>query len=1103
MRGVTSGGRALLFIGLLALCAGLFSASTPPVEAQSPQDPSIVCPPPMPPFIQVPCFDLDDKDSTLPIDDDSRNKLDETNNGLRENRGGNWGQPSVPPADPGDPAAPAAPANLSVTPGEGYLDISWDAVDGATGYDVQAQTVGSSSWHDVASNVTGASHRYTTSATIDHVRVRASNNSGASGWTQTSRLPAADWLTTVQSAGGASASSGGSIAAQLAAPTGLTVTRENSARDEKLSVSWTAVTGATGYNLACADSPGGSVAFTAWKWWHCGSVTSGTTTAFTVDDDDRGGVTRDLIYARSYAVAVRAVTANSSDASPWTASDDAHPARMPAGNISVSRADGSLTLSWIQPPLSTGYEIHCATIENGVLGADQLCADVETATVGSDRRVTATITQWTVGGTTYTVDNSKTYSLVVSTTNAWGTSPGKVAPTIDPDPTLTASNVGDDSATLTIAHHTGAWYYKHTGAGATCDGPVSGTTKALTGLTGGTTYTYSAYSDSTCSTLLATAPAFTTLGHSVSNLSETATSTVCAAGTVASAIGCGAPFTTGTGVGGYTLNGVTLKFGANANSPSGFSLNLHEAASGGEPETSAVANVTFSGDAPSAAGDYTYSCSGTGCDLDPNETYYLVLTAPGSPTATVYRWITTASDNETATPSGSGWSIGNGYRTLTGSTWGAEQTNATMFKLYATENPGLTASSIAATTATLTISAHTDGWYYKATSGPHTTCQGPVAAGTSSASLTGLTAGTPYTYSAYSDSGCSTLLATAAAFTTPSLAASNVTGTGATLTITGHTVAWYYKHTNTGATCDGPVAAGTSTKALTGLTAGTSYTYSAYSDSSCATLLATAAQFTTLGVTVSNLSEAASNSCGFSTLANSMTCATAFTTGGESSGYSLESVTLSLGAATNGGSVGVAVHAVSSGNPSATSIITLSAPSDTTTAGNHTFTCSGNCGLVAGTTYFLVVSKTGASSSQSWNTTQSDTETTAPSSNGWTIANSMKSQSSGNWSDVAGSRTSQFRVYAFRNGGMSATAVDSGITTTATLTLSAPGHSGSWWYQGSQSGAVCTEVTSGTTATVTGLAHVTEYTYTAYNKSGCNSADEIAAVTFRTPPSEL
>ena len=64
-----------------------------------------------------------------------------------------------------------------------------------------------------------------------------------------------------------------------------------------------------------------------------------------------------------------------------------------------------------------------------------------------------------------------------------------------------------------LVEHSGNWYYKHTNTSATCEGPVSGTTKALTGLTDGTSYTYSAYSDSTCTTgnLLATASSFTTL----------------------------------------------------------------------------------------------------------------------------------------------------------------------------------------------------------------------------------------------------------------------------------------------------------------------------------------------------------------------------------------------------------------------------------------------------------------------------------------------------------------------------------------------------------------------------------------------------------------
>ena len=74
------------------------------------------------------------------------------------------------------------------------------------------------------------------------------------------------------------------------------------------------------------------------------------------------------------------------------------------------------------------------------------------------------------------------------------------------------------------------------------------------------------------------------------------------------------------------------------------------------------------------------------------------------------------------------------------------------------------------------------------------------------------------------------------------------------------------------------------------------------------------------------------------------------------------------------------------------------------------------------------------------------------------------------------------------------------MTTTATLTL---GHySQAWWYQGSQANAACTSVAAGTTtASLSSLTAGASYTYKAYGKSGCNSADEIASVTFTTPSS--
>ena len=70
--------------------------------------------------------------------------------------------------------------------------------------------------------------------------------------------------------------------------------------------------------------------------------------------------------------------------------------------------------------------------------------------------------------------------------------------------TLTASQETRNTATLTIAHHTGNWWHKQTSPGTgRCSTAISGVTANLTGLTPGTPYTWKAYSDSGCSTEIA------------------------------------------------------------------------------------------------------------------------------------------------------------------------------------------------------------------------------------------------------------------------------------------------------------------------------------------------------------------------------------------------------------------------------------------------------------------------------------------------------------------------------------------------------------------------------------------------------------------------
>ena len=70
--------------------------------------------------------------------------------------------------------------------------------------------------------------------------------------------------------------------------------------------------------------------------------------------------------------------------------------------------------------------------------------------------------------------------------------------------TLSASNVTATTATLTLAGHTGDWYWKRTApSDGTCSSAVEGTKTTASGLTNGTRYAFKAYRDAACTSELA------------------------------------------------------------------------------------------------------------------------------------------------------------------------------------------------------------------------------------------------------------------------------------------------------------------------------------------------------------------------------------------------------------------------------------------------------------------------------------------------------------------------------------------------------------------------------------------------------------------------
>ena len=145
----------------------------------------------------------------------------------------------------------------------------------------------------------------------------------------------------------------------------------------------------------------------------------------------------------------------------------------------------------------------------------------------------------------------------------------------------------------------------------------------------------------------------------------------------------------------------------------------------------------------------------------------------------------------------------------------------------------LTASNVAGTTATLNLAGHTGDWYVKKTAPtPAGSCD--AAGSGSSHNLADLTAGTTQTFTAYTDSACANAMATTTFTTTASLTVSDIERTSATLNLAGHSGQWWYDaDTGPHTACQGPVAAGTSSDDLTGLTVHQQYTYTAYSATGC------------------------------------------------------------------------------------------------------------------------------------------------------------------------------------------------------------------------------------------------------------------------------
>ena len=551
---------------------------------------------------------------------------------------------------------------------------------------------------------------------------------------------------------------------------------------------------------------------------------------------------------------------------------------------------------------------------------------------------------------------------------------------------LRAVSLTPTGATLTLTGHTGNWWLKQTSPSAgTCTAGEADRSHALTGLTGGTSYTYTAYSSSSCTTLIDTAT-FTPAHVAGERYAGKDFDTLYAAGN--------------RGPRGLWSDGTTL-WVSDRDDNKLYAYKLSDTSRDAAKDF----NTLDAAGNQNPAGIWSDGTTMWVADRDDDKLYAYNLATKARDAAKDFTTLAAAGNDR---PLGL-WSDG---ATLWVGDWDVDKLHAyrmsdrsrdagkdidllyashptglwsdgaTMwvadlgsYKLYAYQMPAwLTASGVAAGTATLTLTNHTGNWWLKQTAPTAGACTAGEA--DLSHALGTLTGGTKYTWTAYAKNGCASADAVAAAtFTTlaPSLTASAVGDTTATLTLDGHS----------GKTRD-----------VTGLTPGTAYTYSAYSAAACAAanLVVTADAFTTGGASVDNRNEtgAVTSVCVLSSTAR---CATGFTTGEAANGYTLHGLTtrFNIGQA-NPSTLTIALHTASGGKPAASAVSNATFTVDASatvsrgsSAYTYTHTCAGSgCDLAADTDYFIVTSTTG---NYLWETTSATSETRVPSTSRWSIAN--------------------------------------------------------------------------------------------------------------------
>jgi len=292
----------------------------------------------------------------------------------------------------------------------------------------------------------------TITLTVPSTAVSAFHNLGiqfatSAAWSGTCYIDSVSWNTASQTN------------APPAAPTGLGATAGNA----QVSLSWTASSGATSYNVKRATTSGGPYT----------TVANVSTTAYT----DTG-----LANGTTYYYVVSAVNAGgeSANSSQVSATPQAPPPATPTG-LTATAGNAQATLKWTASSGATSYNVKRST------------------TSGSGYVTVTNVTGTSV--VNLGLVNGTTYYYVVSALNAGGESANSsqvsATPQVPPPaaPTGLAATAGNAQATLNWTASSGATSYNvkrstMSGSGYVTVTNVTGTSVVNLGLANGTTYYY-------------------------------------------------------------------------------------------------------------------------------------------------------------------------------------------------------------------------------------------------------------------------------------------------------------------------------------------------------------------------------------------------------------------------------------------------------------------------------------------------------------------------------------------------------------------------------------------------------------------------------------